>query len=148
MKEPKLFAEIRKARERAETAMPQMSPPPGLPPMTASVQDPPNGLIAVPTNYLAETLRECTTVEHCETLLAHAKQHGYDENGQVVRMIREKGRLLKDGKPHASLHNEHVHVALFGQKSHAATPQLLALTGHAATEPVETKATTKRGGRR
>lgn len=87
-KEPKLFAEIRAAKARAEKAAKHAPPPPVGPLMTASVVTPDKP--QPPNNYIAQTLDECTTVEHCQELLAHAKQHGYSEEGQTVQLIRAR----------------------------------------------------------
>jgi hypothetical protein len=87
-KEPKLLAEIRANKARAEKAAKHVPPVPVGPIMSATVETlaTPNA----PDNYIAQTLKECATVEHCQELLDHAKQHGYADDGQTVKLIRER----------------------------------------------------------
>lgn len=93
MKEPQLLAEIRTNKARAEkAAKAQRASEPQGPILAGTVET-----LAVPnppSNYITQTLDECTTVEQCEELLAHAEQHGYDRNGQTVKLIREKINAL------------------------------------------------------
>lgn len=88
MKEPKLLAEIRASHARAEKAAKHAPPAPSGPQFVGTVETPANP--NPPNNYIAQTLDECTTVEHCEALLAHAQQHRYSEDGQTVQSIRAK----------------------------------------------------------
>jgi hypothetical protein len=94
--EPKLLAEIRANKARVEKAekAPAPIPPPG-PLMSASVVTP--AVRAKPNNYIAQALDECTTVEHCQTLLEHARAAGYADDGQTVQLIRAKIEALRGG---------------------------------------------------
>lgn len=92
MKEPKLLAEIRanKARVEKGAKSPRRAPDiaPGSAMLAVEIVTPETP--APPNNYVAQTLDECTTVAHCEELLAHAKQHGFSEEGQTVKLIRAR----------------------------------------------------------
>lgn len=95
MKEPKLFAEIRANKARIEKGAKAAPPPPPGPIMSASVVT--LAVPEAPNNYIAKALGECTTVEHCQTLLEHAKTAGYADDGQVVQLIRAKIEALRSG---------------------------------------------------
>jgi hypothetical protein len=93
-KEPKLLAEIRanaarvgKAASRSARRGGPAQEPTG-PNMSATVETlaTPNA----PNNYIAEAFAECTTLAHCRELLAHAKQHGYSDDGQTVQLLRKR----------------------------------------------------------
>lgn len=102
MKEPKLLAEIRANKARAEKAAKHAPPvPPVGPQFVGTVETPANP--NPPNNYITQTLEECTTVEHCEELLAHAQQHRFSEDGQTVQLIRKRIAELQSGteKPKA-----------------------------------------------
>jgi hypothetical protein len=98
-KEPALLAAIRESRARAEKGPQSPAPTPVGPVMSATVVTP--DVKQPPNNYIAQTVAECTTVAHCEDLLAHAKQHGYADDGQTVQIIRAKIEELRrgDAKP-------------------------------------------------
>lgn len=131
---PKLLAEVRKNRERIEKAA--KAPPrrvpavdPGTANITATIVTPLTP--QPPNNHIAEALDECTTVEHCQELLALAKQHGYaepvrDDNGrlkggQTIALIRAKIAGLKRGEHHAKLSKETLHKAHFPEYVKAPT---------------------------
>jgi hypothetical protein len=108
---PKLLAAIRanRARVEKEAKLPRGAEPGPGPHGVVTAVTP--DIVAVPNNYVARGLDECTSVEHCNELLAHAKQHGYSEEGQTVTLIRSKLAGLKQGTHHAELTSEALHAA-------------------------------------
>jgi hypothetical protein len=96
MKEPKLLADIRENRARAEKAAKAEPPQPRGPMMGAVAEtlDVPNP----PSNYIIAALDECETREQCVELLQHALQHGYDENGQTIKILRGRVAGFKSDK--------------------------------------------------
>lgn len=92
-KEPKLLAEIRANQTRvgkaaAKSARGGDAQPTAGPQFLAAVETPdvPNA----PSNYIARAFEECTTLDQLRTLLAHAKQHRYSEDGQTVQLIEKR----------------------------------------------------------
>lgn len=101
-KEPKLLAEIRANKARVEKNKNKVRGARGTEPdiamrMTATVETPP--VPVRPNNYLIDALDECSSAEHCEELLEHARAHGYDAGGQTVKLIRERLAELSGETP-------------------------------------------------